>query len=461
MYSLHSKAANRLPIEIWEYILDDVMDNTLLLSTTPLDYRWEFARSVEDWICTTYCIDGSKRVNWMVGNQPAMREYKRTIANLRLVCQFWKRYAESNRAKTLCARLTLPSCVDVDLSSKDVSSAKRIEVVTPSQILSSSDLEPDMKKISTMNKRFAAEILVDIGGTVTNTILRSHHHLFPRLTALHVDLRKCPRDSILRLDLEETLPKLVSLTCLSLSVDGEARFPTKYMHLPKLSTLVISAHRYSKELSMEAWHIPSLQHLYISGTDGGPPLITALKHIAALNPNLHTLSLIPYTHTHERRKCQCYEALWAKHDQLTRLQIPILSILHHKVPDGHPLTHIVNTGLSSMSHSYIQERKEENILPFYAELTSFCLSARRLRVITDNHDWHDIITKANTPLELLSTDDPDDTATAKEILKLKAARITMIVAQKLHGLYIRYEDRNNLTLEEVSTQYAGEQICFG
>jgi hypothetical protein len=460
MYSISLKAANRLPIEIWEYILDDVMDNTLLLSTKPLDYRWEFARTIGDWTCTTYSADENKQVNRIAGEQPAMWEYKRTIANLRLVCQFWRRYADSARVKTLYARLSFPNSAGVELSPKDLSSAKRLDVSIPSHNLSS-DLEMEVEQALAIEKGFAAEILIDIGGAVTNKVLRDHHHLFPRLTALHLDLRRGPRNSISRLDLEETLPKLVSLTCLSLSIDGESRFPAKEMQLPKLTTLSITSHRYSKELSMDAWQVPSLRHLQIAGTDGGPPLISGLKHIASLNTRLHSLSLIPYTHTHERRKCQCYEALWTKHPRITRLQIPILSILHHKLPEEHPLNHVVNTGLSSISHSYIQERKEDNILPLYAELLTFCLSARRLRTITDNHEWHDVITKANTPVELLSIDDKDDPATSKEILKLKAARITIILAQKLYGLYIRYEDRNNLTLEEVSTQYASQHISFG
>ncbi|PVF99559.1 hypothetical protein CPB86DRAFT_289751 [Serendipita vermifera] len=443
------RAVDKLPVELWEQVIDDALDDTLLLSTRPMDYSWYFENVMNSWICPMYDrirvnpIEFSRLVN-----QPAIRQYQQTKVRLQLVCHYWKDYVNSSRINTLITQYFIPNHPSVAPSLKDMFSAKRIEAVhsanNPLEIE-----DPALLEGIKAEKQFSVEILVDIGGVMTNKILRHHHYLFLRLTALHLDLAIFPSESTKHLNLEEILPNLVSLTCLSMRVDNEFIFPTNQMLLPNLTTLNLIFHRRSKETSIETWNLPSLLHLQISGIDCARPgpLADTLRSIASQNQQLRTLSLKPWTHTHEKTACQCLKKIWSRFPSVTRLQLPITSILHHEVPNEHPLVHVVNSGFTPLCYSYLHTR-EESATKLYAELTTFCLSAHQLCTITDSHEWEDYIKRAMYPAEL-SPPTSNDKA-KKEHAYQEAAQTTIILAQKLQVLGVRYEDRNNRTLNEVA-----------
>jgi hypothetical protein len=296
------RAASEFPIEIWEDILDTVMSDTLLLSTNPFDSLWDFRSVVKEWL---YPVNDtiSTPNYWTVREQPAMREFRQTREILRLVCRFWKHYMDSYRIESLYARLYIPTRPGEVSSSRDILSAKRIEVIK-SFYISFSIEQSTLSEALVMEKVFAAEILIDISGVVTERVLPHYYQVFPHLSALHIYLSRFQSNLNSSLGLEDTLSKLVSLTCLSLEVYGTADFPIDRLELPKLTTLIILGNRYAGKISFKDWRLLSLRHLQITGVEHGRLQNSSLDIMVSQSSQLKTFLMKPFVSSHKHR-CKC------------------------------------------------------------------------------------------------------------------------------------------------------------
>lgn len=457
MHSLR-KASDRLPVEVWEHILDDAMDNTLLLTSSPSDYPWEFTRALQDWICPMYEIDDTKHVYWGIKDSPAMRQFRRVRAQIRLVCRFWKHYADSHKVGTLCGRLCVPAYPSDDSSIRDVTCAKRLEVVNP-HYDPFSILDGVLQQALQERKRFMAEVLIDVGGTITNGILRKHHDLFPRLTALHINLRRCKEAAIITLDLDEILPQLIHLTCLSLHIGWRHPIPDKVFQLYQLVTLSIIGESELSLLHPKWWRLPSLSHLELVGVDRNVIFGWTMTPLFQLSRRLRTLFIKPWCIGPYHRAHISTSSLSFGPHKVIKLAAPISTILTIICSTLSGLFQFVNTDPWPIAQDFVECHPLHGFMAWYGKISKFFRQAPRLRIITDVHDWHDTITKANTPMEtqlrdaktgLIKTVDIPE----YELKRLKVAEITMLLARKLDTLGIRYEDKHNLTLKEISRQYA-------
>jgi hypothetical protein len=456
-HSRRRAASNRLPVEVWEHILDDIMDNTLLLALNPMEYPWEFTHTLQDWICPMYQIDDTKHVYWGIRDMPAMRQFRQVRAQIRSVCRFWKRYADSHKVENLCGRLCVPALPSDASSLRDITYAKRLEVVNPHND-PFSQIDGLLYQAIEERRRFMAEILIDVSGTITNGILRKHHYLFPRLTTLHLNLMRCKEEATVGLDLEEILPKLVHLKCLSLHVGWRHPIPEKVFHLNQLVTLSIVGDGELVTLDPSSWSLSSLLHLELVGVERHKLFSPESRYTFPMAFQFKTLFLKPW-YIGPYQRAPVFFGFWELSPIVTRLGAPIAMVMRTTFPSPNVLSHLVNTDSFPIAQDFVEPENPEDFTDWLRTISLFCAASAKLRTITDVHEWHDTITKANTPTDLkvkdTSTGDLKDFEFTKyELKKLRVAQITMLLARKFDTLGIRYEDKNNLSLKEISRQYA-------
>jgi hypothetical protein len=418
------RPSEEVPIEIWELIIYCTLLDTLLLSTAPMDYSWRFTDAMEDWMCRPYSIDGIKLGFWSHSTAPVVREFKQTRTRLQLVCRAWKWCADSPRLDALCIRTNRFKTYNDPPTTSDIRSAKRLEAIHPERD-PYAKLEQTLGQVFEEKRGLAAEILIDIGGTVTNRILKHNSQLFPHLTALHLDLYGCAGDPSPTLNLEHVLPKLPFLTCLSLQVENKFSFSRNTLHLPNLTGLSIIGRDQLPQLWTKSWYLPSLRHLQIVGLNRTHMEHDVLIHLFSLSPHLRTLCLRP-----PRRNRLSFqlplETLWDKCPQLIYLQAPLSNIWQSKMPtEQRPLRHLVNTDPLPIAYNILAAARSSGVARWYDLVPEFCSIARDLRTITDSHSW---------------TESGHDSFAA-------------IMALRLEKLHIRYEDKTNRSLKECQDNF--------
>jgi hypothetical protein len=408
---------SNLPIEIWENILKHAILTSFLFSTAPFDYAWTFTDVIYDWSWVMHSQASSDGM-W---TSKTMREVQRTRTRLGLVCQSWKRYLDSPRIDELCITVYISRKNNPPLN--HIIWAKRLEVINPrgAPVL---ELEGPLAEALLEKKVFAANLLVDVEGAVTEKILKRHAYLFPYLTALHLDLRSSSNDISGILDLRTTLSNLPCLTCLSIYLTQAFSFTQGMLRLPHLTTLSILFNHRLSDLFLQSWYLPSLRHLRLIGVIGTYTSSPEIKEIFALSPRLETLCYYP-SRMGNPLPLIPFDSLWVDCPRLTRLQAPLTNLWKDKLPIGQSLTHIVNVDGTSITAQIFPARLWEEVI---IERIS---PSHELRIITGTHSW------ANLPSNSLAPS----------------------IAQKFATLGIRYEDANRVTLEEYQSHLNTKLTC--
>ncbi|PVF99555.1 hypothetical protein CPB86DRAFT_783682 [Serendipita vermifera] len=409
-----------LPIEIWEHILKHVIFNTLLLSTAPLDYPWRFTEVVYDWVwlMDIVFVCGTEELR-----SKGMKEFQQTRNQLRLVCRSWKRYADSPRIDTLSIQVFTFGNGNPPINR--ILSARRLEVVhrrngpVPK-------IEGALAQMLMEKKTFSTSLLIDQEGVVTYNILRNHPHLFPCLTALHIDISNGISTA---LDLKSTLPRLTCLTCLSIYFPHTFIFTEGMFDLPNLTTLSLHFHHHLSNLHVHTWYLPSLRHLRLLGIlmmflEDDP-----IESVFAISPQLQTLSLVPHDQPPSSFPISL-NPLWIQCPRIARIQAPLSSIWFSEIPLGQSLTHLVHLDpvpLADYIPVFAKAKSNKSLQALIVEIIS---PARGLHTITDSHSWSKLA--PNSPVH--------------------------VVARELGALGIRYEDLGGRTREEYQKEFHSRQV---
>jgi hypothetical protein len=417
------KPFEKLSVEIFELILDWVIRDTLLLSTSPIDHSWTFDSAIADWICPIYAVDGLKRV-WLLNPvRPALQELRRVKTRLRLVCRSWREYVDSPRLDRLHITLCVPRVTgDTESACKEMESkasvhnavsAYRLDVISP-HLNPSSELDGVMSQIFRDKRQLALRILIDVGGAVSNRMLNSHPWLFPNLTALHINLHHCPEEQLNTLDLSRLLPKLPSLTCLSLHVRSRFSFTMGMLRSESLLTLNISCAFGLKIQDIDSWYLPSLNHLQIIGLEA-----ESLDSILSLSSHLRTISLQTRPESSPDWSIKS-DWIWRKCPNISKLEFRVKDIFLQDLPKDFPLTHVVNNDFDTIANAVARAVRMAGDIGILRRFEDFCLSASKLRTVTDKHSWE----------------------------YRKEGSMEVIMAKRLGTFHIRYEDIKRRSLDE-------------
>jgi hypothetical protein len=420
------KPFEKLSVEIFELILDWVIRDTLLLSTSPIDHSWTFDSAIADWICPIYAVDGLKRV-WLLNPvRPALQEFRRVKTRLRLVCRSWREYVDSPRLDRLHITLCVPrvtedtesACKALESKSSvhNAVSAYRLDVISP-HLNPSSELDGVMSQISRNKRRLAVKILIDVGGAVSNRMLNSHPWLFPNLTALHINLSHCPKEQLNTLDFARLLPKLSSLTCLSLRIRSQFSSTIGMFRSESLGTLNIACPLGMKIRHIDSWSLPSLNHLQFIGIEEEG--MESFESILSLSHHLKTISLQTIPHILPGLWIEP-DLIWRKCPNLTNLEIRVKDIFMQKLPKDCPLTHFINKDICTVAEAVVRAVRTTGNIGVLCRFEEFCSSASRLRTITDRHYWR----------------------------RRRECPIEVIMAKRLGTFHIRYEDVKRRSLDE-------------
>lgn len=444
-----AKSFERVPIEIWEYILVLVIDETLLLSLDPFKYNWQAFSIPGDWICPMYDVDEDKNLYWGMKDQPAMRQFRRLRALLRLVCRSWKRFADSQTIENRIIRLCVPSHPEENMQPELLVMARRIEVVdprrNPNQII-----EGVIKRTVDEKRIFNAEIIIDIGGLLSMQFLRMRPMSFPYLTSLHIDLTKPAVAPCSDYELDGIFTKLPNLSCLIVNLDKRLILPVNDFRFFNLVTLSLSSPSL-QGLSFGTWRIPKLKHLRLDGMRCPTHPARFAKYIWRFGRNITYLSLTPDYHIGPWELN--LHTIWTHCPAITHLEIPLYLICDEKQvpPKEWPLTHLVNTSANSLAHHEIK-RAILDLMAFYGEIASFCLGCRNLKAITDVHVWLDTMIHVYAPISHKTTSDELPESLRKvEQAKEDSAHATIVIGRKLEMMGIRYEDKERKTYAEATT----------
>ena len=420
-------------------ILEWVIDSLLLFSVDPYEYDWHPKTRRSDWTCVMHIVDPeTKEIWWGRTDRPAMRQFRATRAKLRLVCKAWKTFADSPSVEHRCVRLCMISPETDPLQPARIIKAKRLEVLNGliPPVEGAGDLV-----ISAIEqiKSFSAEIILDTGGMFTSAVLCNLQHLFPHLRALFLDLSEdvIPEFQIRKLD--SLLWKLDSLTCLIMRVG-----PFFYLsddtvlQLPHLRTLSISSATVLGEMYMDAWELPSLEHLefgVLSDSSACKRLLD--RHGQKLRYLSLYFSEAPVLFGSFRILHNCPHLLY--------LGIPLASLwTDATLQTSHPLLRLVNTATGSA-----YSRWSFGPLAFFTNAMRFCATTPRLQTITDDHSWVSLLPKVDQdPEEADASLFPDTPEFKVRKFGIEAAQVTYLLSSKLDSLGIRYEDREFLTVEQ-------------
>ncbi|PVF99558.1 hypothetical protein CPB86DRAFT_783684, partial [Serendipita vermifera] len=399
------KSFETVPVEIWGLVVHHSLMDTLLFSVSPVDYSWRFTHAIPDWTEPAYQIDAGPQDRYI---SRAIQEFRRRKAQLRSVCRAWRWYTDSPQVKALHVQIAIQGKWQQEPSVGDVVRAKRLEVLHTNPDLVSG-LDGVLETVIRENRMLEAEIIIDIGGTVINRVLRINSRLFPHLTALHIDMFSCRTETP---NLDQLLPKLTALTCLSLMVEETFVFTEKIFCLPQLTSLDLHSAGKPENLNVESWHLPSLRHLKIDGLVLRDSKPYALEPIFCISGRLQSLSLPP-TSLEPFKVAMHFDMLWTKCPQLTQLNAPISFVRRNKLPTGHPLRHLVNSGPETIASQVLGAELRGMTKPFDSFL-EFCSSAHDLRIITDSHGW--------------------------EFCDWRSPSVCTLMAERLERHHIRYED---------------------
>lgn len=434
-----TKSFERVPVEIWEYILRLVMDETLLLSSDPFNDDRKAFKVPDDWICPMYDIDEEKNLYWGMKDQPAMRQFRRLRALLRLVCKSWKRFADSPAIENCIVRLCVPSHPDEDIQPDLLIKAKRIELVdprrNPNQVI-----EGVIKRTVEEKRIFEAEIIIDIGGLLSMQFLRKHPTNFPYLTSLHVDLTNPSITTFTDYEFDGIFTKLPNLGCLSVRLDKRLILPVNDFRLLNLVSLSLSSTSL-QGLSFGMWRTPKLRHLKLDGMRCPTHPARFSKYVWRFGTHLTYLSLTPDYHIGSWDLSM--SVIWTHCPNIVHLEIPLHTIRREITlpPKGWPLTHLVNTSTKPLACVDF-DQPGLDFMTFYGHMITFCLSCRMLKVITDAHVWLDVMFHVYAPLRKNSDEMPPDYYPSKaEQATEDTANATIILARKLEMIHIRYEDK--------------------
>ncbi|PVF99556.1 hypothetical protein CPB86DRAFT_783683 [Serendipita vermifera] len=402
-----------LPIEIWEPVLEYAIFGTLLFSVSPLDYPWRLTDVIRDWVWLMHIVVGGRDGEW---KSKAMREFRQTRTRLRSVCRFWRGYVDSLRADQYYMQVY--TVRNRNPSINDVISARRLEVINP-KAGPTLELEGLLAQILLEEKQFTANLLIDIEGAATEMILKDRCHLFPHLTALHLDLRCSSNNIATILDLKSTLPRLRSLTCLSLYIPETFYFTPGMFQLPNLTTLSVCFNHSLSKLHIKSWCLPSLRHLRLIGIRSTYAEQHDYQRLFSLSSQLRTLCIHPSRVTSFSFQVQLH-SLWTNCPHLTRLQAPLSSIWTGKVFIGRSLAHLVNIDTDPIATHISNAAKSMNFSQVDSLIPRTISPARELRIITDSHLWMELTQDSLIP----------------------------VIAKQFEALGIRYEDADGLTMEE-------------
>lgn len=435
-----------VPVEIWKHIITLTIDDSLLLSTSPFDYDWPSLTVRADWACPMYTFDNSGVLYWGIYDQPAMKQFRQIRATLRSVCRGWKELVDSPYIEHRCMRFCIPTHPDEDQDSRRVVLARRIEVISPPEMI---DLpECVLGRVIKHGEKLNAEILLDIGGSLFSQILPAYKASLPSLKTLMVDFQNSTYFPSPSHPLETTLPNLHFLTALILRLrSGQTLDNETLCQFVNLTTLSISRPTELPHLDFSKWRFTLLQHLELEHLCEPGGFTLFFQHIRPFSRHLRYLRLVPcrvyyVTRIDIYNIWDCYE--------LERLEMP-LNLLF--MWEGEPqklsrLKHVVHTAIGPLSLIGRIQCKDD-FMQFYGCLLRFCLQLRSLRVVTDSHDWPLIFQHADEPLP--SGDVTNPKFHEQQIYNSMAA-VTMVIARKIHGISLRYEDKKRRTMMETKAQ---------
>lgn len=430
------KACEQIPNEIWRMILEWVIDSLLLFSTDPFEYDWHPETRRGDWTCVMHIVDpDTKEIWWGIKDRPAMSQFRATRAKLRLVCKAWKTFADSPSVEHRCMRLCMASTATDVLKPSTILKARRLEVLN-------SPAEGAVGLIAStieQAKTFSTEIILDTGGMFTSEILSNRQHLFPHLRVLFLDLSEDDIPIAHIQSFDSLLCKLECLTCLIMHVAPFFPLPDQgLLRLPHLRTLSITCIGGLGELYMDAWVLPSLEHLELGVL---PEPTESQRFLHRHGHNLRYLSL----QFVEPPIFPSFSAAGVLHScpRLLYLGYP-LSVLWRNLDlqSTHPLLRLVNT-------SYRMSYTGFSPLHFFADVMRFCASTPRLQTITDSHSWLSVLPMVDQdPDEVEGDVTLDSHLFQTRKFDIQSAQAIYILASKLDSLGIRYEDGDSLTVDQ-------------
>jgi hypothetical protein len=418
------------------------IDASLLLSTSPFEGDWPASSMTKDWLCPMYEFDDKGVIYWGMHDKPAMQQFRQIRATLRRVCQSWKNFVDSPYIEHRCMRFCIPSTSNEEPDINQLVLARRIEVVSPPD--GTQHLEGALQQAIAKGRRFNAEILLDIGGSLVGQIFPKHIAAFPFLTSLVVDFQNRSPLPLPSIKPEIQLPDFVSLTTLVLRLEGfYSEFPDhKIFRIPNLCSLSISGKHRLPVLDFSKWRLASLRNLELVGIFEIEQFTQFFTYLYRFSLHLRYLRLVPYP-SNFISKVPIHH-LWGCR-KLERLEMPLhlLFLYSNQAQNLSQLRHIVHTGdrsLVTVGHDW----GSFDFMKFYGAFIGFCLELRALKTVTDSHRWSATLKQANTPLEEL---DGKGRQTSQYIHN-SASAATVILARKLHNINMRYEDKEHKTLAE-------------
>lgn len=442
-----SKSFERLPVEVWEHILYLVVDSTLLLSLDPFKCDQHAFRIPDDWVCPMYDIDEDSDLYWGMKDQPAMRQFRRLRARLRLVCRNWKRFADLPSIEHRIARLCSSGDREETMSSEMLVAAKRIEFVDPRRN-PRQQIDGLVREAVESGQDFNAEIVIDVGGLLSIKVLRQAPQRFRYLSALHIDISDIREDSLSEYKLHGIFAHY-PLVFLSILSHKRIMLPVDDFRLSRLVSLNLCSDSL-QGLGFGMWKLPKLRHLRLSGLRNPAHPTRFVKYLWRFGAGLTYLSLTPNYHWDLWNIS--ISSIWKQCPKLEHLEIPLYLVLKEfdLPPVNWPLTHLVNTIEGSMSSEiWNSQNASQDVMSFYGHIIRFCHGCPRLAVITDGHIWSDVLIRVYAPMSETMKDSTSPQV-AIEQAKENEANATFTLARKLDAIGIRYEDRHKKTFAEAT-----------
>ncbi|KAG8819594.1 hypothetical protein FRC18_012040, partial [Serendipita sp. 400] len=443
-----SRSYERVPIEVWKYILDAVIDNTLLLSTNPFEFDWQPSLVLEDWNndATSYCNNLTELSERHTGCS-AKCQFRCVWNTLRLVCHSWKQFADSPAVKNRHLQLDLRVSIEASRM-EDILLAKRLRILSFSKFLIEfcGSLEGAIEGGAVFN----SEIILDTGGWFTNQIIGTHPSSFPYLTTLSLEPSDDAQTTIPPEKLNQVLRSLPSLRHFLFQSDDQYEFSKDgILQLPNLRTLSISSGNPLQDLHLSEWKLPSLTHLRLWGlplrtSDSSP--YGLVDYLQAHGKSLLYLSIKIQS---SPEVLPPYFQIWLDCPKVRHLEVPFSFLFaggHFVVPPKrHPVERLVNTLDREISYGV-----QVPVNGFLGHFARFCLAARSLRCITESHLW----VHALTHVEPVSGGAESDEQISPMAV---SSQLTYILAHKIEAYGIRFEDKIGLSLKEGRELWAQTQ----
>lgn len=440
------RAWERLPVELWGYILDYTIDSTLLLTLNHYSTSLPLCSTLrQDWICPMYEIDDFLNVYWGMKDQVAMREFRLLRARMREVCRSWKEFVDSPAVEHRIVRLC-PSGGEGQITSKMLVKSRRLEMLDP---LKDPSLPPRgvIKEALDQGLSFETRIVLDIGGFFSHQILKNHVNQFSDLQTLFLDFSSVPH-----VFLGDTLSYLPSLTSLYLVIEPTCFLPDETFRLPNLRTLdIMSSQASLPSLSFATWSFP-LRHLRLWSLDS-MEFFRLLYVLPNIGSNLRYLSLDIQGNSRTGISC-----LWTACPQLACLEIPVRDVLVCLPPEGYTLKHLVNTYHQSIAFHAVSRNRYSpgSMVDFFAKVVNLYHRCPQLQTITDSHLWKWHENFRTIPLPPISEG-------LSRSLGSEENDVLTLLARKCFDLGVRYEDKDRCTYGDAVAMHlklTGKRVAF-